>query len=111
MLTPVFGALPAPQLGRASHAGRQPAPKFVGVLHPGTDAYALWALGWSDFVSKYGTSLAAGLRLRSVATYIDNGTPMYLGAYRAGTGPQALYRTPTWEAFDQIWKTQADVSS
>jgi hypothetical protein len=81
---------------------------FVGAYHEGSDGYSLWALNWSDFVSRFSTSLADGLRLRSVATYLANGTRMYVGAYRTGTGGQVLYRAATWEAFDQVWKTQAD---
>jgi Lysine-specific metallo-endopeptidase len=82
-----------------TEAGR----RFLGVWRAKPDGQKgdgglLVGLSWSELTAKW-QELGAAAYLAGVETYVDNGSRKYIGVWRVGGGPSALFQYDDWHAF------------
>ena len=83
------------------------AQTYLGVWNPGTDIdLRVKIAGWSAFTEHHARLSADGFRLRKIETFVENGERQYVGVFKRGSGPYALWQGEGWDNFVSVWNDQ-----
>jgi murein DD-endopeptidase MepM/ murein hydrolase activator NlpD len=86
------------------------AKSYLGVWNqgsgdPGIDLRVKIA-GWTAFSEHWQRLSDGGFRLRKIETFVENGERQYVGVFKRGSGPYALWQGQGWQNFLNVWNDQ-----